>query len=90
MVTLLMLVFIKFNDVHVHLYLSSGTFNDGRYWDVFAEYAKNEPDDILCKYTVINCGPEAATMHILPTVWYRNTWIWGCTHEVRSKAGMHI
>ncbi|XP_077995299.1 uncharacterized protein LOC144448861 [Glandiceps talaboti] len=59
----------------------TGVFEENRYWDVFAEYAKNSPNDILCKITVANRGPDAATIHVLPTLWFRNTWIWGCTHE---------
>ncbi|HEX4645017.1 MAG TPA: glucosidase, partial [Verrucomicrobiae bacterium] len=59
----------------------TGVFDGGRYFDVFAEYAKRGPNDILIRVTVANRGPEAATLHVLPTVWFRNTWIWGCTHE---------
>ncbi|XP_078487980.1 uncharacterized protein LOC100182734 [Ciona intestinalis] len=59
----------------------TGAFNDSKYWDVMVEYAKNDPQDILCKITVSNRGPETAEIHVLPTLWYRNTWIWGCTHE---------
>ena len=47
----------------------------------FAEYAKASPDDMLIRITVANRGPEAATLHLLPTLWFRNTWSWGCTHE---------
>jgi hypothetical protein len=61
--------------------LDTGVFNDNRYFDVFAEYAKDGPDDILIRITVANRGPEAAAVHLLPTLWYRNTWIWGCRHE---------
>ena len=61
--------------------LDTGVFNDNRYFDVFAEYAKAGPDDILIRITVANRGPETATLHVLPTLWYRNTWIWGCRHE---------
>ena len=56
-------------------------FKDGRYFDVTAEYAKADPDDILIRITVANRGPEPAVLHLLPTLWYRNTWIWGCKHE---------
>jgi hypothetical protein len=59
----------------------TGVFDGNRYFDVFAEYAKNGPDDILIRITVANRGPAAATLHLLPTVWFRNTWSWGCTHE---------
>ncbi len=61
--------------------VDTGIFNDSRYFDVFAEYAKHAPDDILMRLTVANRGPETATLHLLPTIWFRNTWIWGCTHE---------
>ena len=59
----------------------TGAFDGDRYFDVFAEYAKAAPDDLLIRITVANRGPEAATLHLLPTLWYRNTWIWGCRHE---------
>ena len=59
----------------------TGIFNDSRYFDVFVEYVKNTPNDILIRITAANRGPDAATLHLLPTVWFRNTWIWGCTHE---------
>jgi hypothetical protein len=59
----------------------TGVFDGNRYFDIFAEYAKHSPDDILIRITVHNRGPEAATLHLLPTLWYRNTWSWSCTHE---------
>src|SRR5262249_53843354 len=59
----------------------TGAFNENRYYDVFAEYAKASPNDILIRITVANRGPELATLHLLPTLWFRNTWSWGCTHE---------
>ncbi len=59
----------------------TGVFRDNRYFDVFAEYAKVSPDQILIRVTVHNRGPEAAVLHLLPTFWYRNTWTWGCTDE---------
>jgi hypothetical protein len=58
-----------------------GVFDGGRYFDVFAEYAKAEPDDILIRITAANRGLEKAHLHLLPTVWFRNTWIWGSAHE---------
>ena len=61
--------------------VDTGIFDDNRYFDVFAEYAKANTDDILIRITVANRGPEAATLHLLPTLWFRNTWSWGCTHE---------
>ncbi|MGE3107468.1 MAG: glucosidase [Phycisphaerales bacterium] len=59
----------------------AGVFDQGRYFDVQVEYAKNDPDDVLVRVTVTNRGQERATIHLLPTFWYRNTWSWGCTHE---------
>lgn len=59
----------------------TGIFDESRYFDVIAEYAKIDPDDILIRITLANRGPEAALLHVLPTVWYRNTWVWGCLHE---------
>jgi glycogen debranching enzyme len=59
----------------------TGVFNDNRYFDVTAEYAKAAPDDVLVRLTVANRGPEAATLHLLPTLWFRNSWSWGCDHE---------
>jgi hypothetical protein len=59
----------------------AGAFDQNRYWDVFAEYAKNTANDLLIRITVANRGPETATLHLLPTIWFRNTWTWGCTHE---------
>ncbi|MBI2819165.1 MAG: glucosidase [Acidobacteria bacterium] len=55
----------------------TGVFDDNRYWDVFVEYAKAGPDDILMQITVHNRGPEAAGLHVLPHLWFRNTWTWG-------------
>jgi hypothetical protein len=59
----------------------TGVFEGNRYFDVLAEYAKASPDDILIRVTVANRGPDPATLYLLPTLWYRNTWIWGCRHE---------
>jgi len=59
----------------------TGAFDDGRYFDVVAEYAKASPDDLLIRITVTNRGPDAARLHLLPTLWFRNTWSWGCAHE---------
>jgi len=56
--------------------LDTGVFNEDRYFDVFMEYAKEGPEDILIRVTVHNRGPEAARLHLLPTLWFRNTWSW--------------
>ena len=57
--------------------LDTGIFENDRYFDVFVEYAKADIEDILIKVTVVNRGPEAANLRLLPTVWFRNTWSWG-------------
>jgi len=54
--------------------LDTGVFNDDRYFDVFVEYAKDAPEDILIKITVCNRGSAEAELHLLPTLWFRNTW----------------
>ena len=56
--------------------LDTGIFNDNRYFDVFVEYAKETPEDVLIKITASNRGPEAASLYVLPTLWFRNTWSW--------------
>jgi hypothetical protein len=56
--------------------LDTGVFDEDRYFDVFVEYAKAAPEDVLIRITVCNRGPEAATLHLLPTLWFRNTWSW--------------
>ncbi|KUG08678.1 MGH1-like glycoside hydrolase domain-containing protein [Solirubrum puertoriconensis] len=55
----------------------TGIFDEGRYFDVFIEYAKADPDDILIQVTAYNRGPEAAPLRLLPQLWFRNTWAWG-------------
>jgi len=54
--------------------LDTGVFKDDRYFDVFVEYAKDGPEDILVRITAANRGPEAAELHVLPTLWFRNNW----------------
>jgi hypothetical protein len=56
-------------------------FDGGRYFDVFVEYAKGNTDDILIRITAANHGPDPAELHVLPTLWFRNSWSWGCGHE---------
>jgi hypothetical protein len=56
--------------------VDTGVFDEDRYFDVVAEYAKGAPDDLLIRVTVTNRGPEPAPLHVLPTLWYRNTWTW--------------
>jgi len=57
--------------------LDTGVFQDNRYFDVFVEYAKADVEDILIRITAVNRGPQAATLHLLPSLWFRNTWSWG-------------
>ena len=57
--------------------INTGIFDGDRYFDVLVEYAKNTSEDILVQIEVFNRGPEAAELHLLPTVWFRNTWSWG-------------
>ncbi len=57
--------------------LDTGVFDQDRYFDVFVEYAKASPEDLLIQITVHNRGPEAATLQLLPTLWFRNDWSWG-------------
>jgi hypothetical protein len=57
--------------------LDTGVFDDDRYFDVFVEYAKASPEDLLIQVTAWNRGPEEAALHVLPTAWFRNTWSWG-------------
>ncbi|KAI9741177.1 MAG: hypothetical protein M1834_002890 [Cirrosporium novae-zelandiae] len=59
--------------------LDTGVFNDNKYWDIFIETAKetDDPEEMLFRVTCYNRGPEPAPIHIIPHVWFRNTWSWG-------------
>ena len=57
--------------------IDTGVFDEDRYFDIFIEYAKADACDLLIRITAINRGPETATLHILPMIWFRNTWSWG-------------
>ena len=57
--------------------VDTGIFNENRYFDVEVEYAKRDPEDLLIRISITNRGPEAAPIHVLPTLWFRNTWSWG-------------
>ena len=57
--------------------LDTGIFDEDRYFDVFVEYAKADPEDMLVRISIHNRGPETAQLHVLPTLWFRNTWSWG-------------
>lgn len=63
----------------------TGVFDDDRYFDVFAEYAKGSPEDLCIRITIANRGPETATIHVLPTLWFRNTWSWGANNGDSSR-----
>jgi hypothetical protein len=56
--------------------LDTGVFDQDRYFDVFVEYAKESPEDLLIRIRVHNRGPQAAVLHLLPTLWFRNQWSW--------------
>ena len=56
--------------------LHTGVFDEDKYVDVYVEYAKHRPEDILIRLTMINRGPEKTSLHVLPTLWFRNTWSW--------------
>jgi hypothetical protein len=57
--------------------VDTGIFDDGRYFDVMVEYAKVDTEDLLIRISVSNRGPEMAPIHVLPTLWFRNSWRWG-------------
>lgn len=61
--------------------LDTGVFDEDRYFDILVEYAKNSPDDILVKVSITNRGSEEKQVHLLPTLWFRNTWSWGHERE---------
>jgi len=68
--------------------VDTGVFDDDRYFDVLVEYAKASPEDILVQITVSNRGSEPATLQVLPTIWFRNTWSWerdGARPELREE-----
>jgi hypothetical protein len=62
--------------------IDTGVFAESRYFDVFVEYAKATHEDILIRITAWNRGPEAARLHLLPTIWFRNRWDWGDPYEM--------
>jgi hypothetical protein len=66
--------------------MDTGVFDDNRYFDVTVEYAKADVEDILIKVTATNHGPEAASIHLLPTVWFRNRWSWGSNNDPKPIA----
>lgn len=72
--------------------LDTGCFDDGKYWDIVIETAKNDddPDELLFRVTAWNRGVEPKPIHIIPHVWFRNTWAWGREpEEHKPSLGMH-
>src|SRR5437660_2871399 len=67
--------------------LDTGVFDGDRYFDVTVEYAKGGVDDLLIRVTAVNRGPEAAELHLLPTLWFRNTWSW---EPVRARPSLRV
>lgn len=73
--------------------LDTGVFDESRYFDVVVEYAKVTPEDLVLRITAHNRGPEEASLHLLPTLWFRNTWSWGSADaaarpRLRSRSGI--
>jgi hypothetical protein len=68
----------------------TGIFNDNRYFDIQVEYAKAAPDDLLIRVSATNRGPQAAPLHILPTLWFRNTWKWQDADATSPAPSLHL
>ncbi|WP_425144996.1 MGH1-like glycoside hydrolase domain-containing protein [Deinococcus sp.] len=77
-------------DVGEYELIDTGIFDDNRYWDIEIEYAKAAPDDLLMRVTAHNRGPQSAQLHLLPTLWFRNTWSWHPASETDSPARPRI
>jgi hypothetical protein len=69
--------------------VDTGIFDDDRYWVVTVDYAKAGPSDLLMQITVENAGPEEASLHVLPQLWYRNTWSWGYADHEPPRLAAH-
>ncbi|HWW20170.1 MAG TPA: hypothetical protein VNZ06_05145 [Steroidobacteraceae bacterium] len=72
--------------------IDTGLFDDNRYFDVFVEYAQNEPDDILMRVRAVNRGHRSAVLHLIPQIWFRNTWSWVTSPAlpVMYRADRHV
>ena len=70
--------------------LDTGVFDDDRYFDVFVEYAKGAAEDILVRITAVNRGPDAADLHLLPTLWFRNDWSKWIAESNRASEKPHL
>src|SRR5436190_13048136 len=68
----------------------TGVFDDDRYFDVFAEYAKASPENVFIRITIANRGPETATIHVMPTLWFRNTWSWGSSNGGSARPALML
>ena len=68
----------------------TGVLDGGRYFDIQIEYAKAGPDDLLIRISASNRGPQAAPLHILPTLWFRNTWSWQSDNGISTKPRLHL
>src|SRR6476660_6433235 len=77
------------NDMEYEL-LDTGVFKDNRYFDVFVEYAKGAAEDILVRITAVNRGPDAADLHVLPTLWFRNDWSPWIAESNRAPEKPHL
>ena len=69
--------------------IDTGIFNEDRYFDVFIDYAKVTPEDLCIRIEVHNRGPEDAAIHVIPQLWFRNTWAWGDVREQAPVISMH-
>lgn len=69
--------------------IDTGVFDDDRYFDVFVEFAKASTEDVLVNITVHNRGPETAELHLLPQLWFRNTWSWGRDHAGKPSLALN-
>ena len=65
--------------------LDTGVFDNDRYFDIFIEYAKAGPEDICIRIEAFNRGPEAAELHVIPHLWFRNTWAWGAGRSAEPR-----
>ncbi len=68
----------------------TGIFDENRYFDVFAEYAKAAENDLVIRVTVVNRGPDPAELVLLPTLWFRNTWTWGGQEDPFSRPNLEL
>jgi hypothetical protein len=68
----------------------TGIFDESRYFDVFAEYAKASPEDVCIRIVIANRGPDAATIHVLPTLWFRNTWSWDLSNGASHRPSLAL